>query len=282
MSLFFRQWSAEMWKLFARKRTYLGFGAFVLLEIVVFVLFHLKGGENWMRMMIQRNGEMFDRYNSGLTLAFILLVIAVVLLGSIYLTLVAGDVVAKESEDGVMRLLLARPVSRLRLMIVKYLSCTVYTFVLMQFIAWTALGLGIILRGWGGGLFVFVPERGILNFFDADEGLKRYAIGCSLLSLSMMAATSLAFFFSCWRIKPATATISAMSYLFIDLVLRESHFMDSYKDWLITHHMSSWTLVFTDEIQWAVILRDYTWLGGIYLTLFVLGAMLFESRDVKS
>ena len=90
----------------------------------------------------------------------------------------------------VMRLLLARPVSRLRLMIVKYLSCTVYTFVLMQFIAWTALGLGIILRGWGGGLFVFVPERGILNFFDADEGLKRYAIGCSLLSLSMMAATS--------------------------------------------------------------------------------------------
>ena len=197
MRLFLQQWRAELWKLFARKRTYLGFGAFVLLEIVVFVLFHLKGGENWMRMMIQKNGEVFDRYNSGLTLAFILLVIAVVLLGSIYLALVAGDVVAKESEDGVMRLLLARPVSRLRLMIVKFASCAVYTVVLMQFIAWTALGLGVLLRGWGGGLFVFVPERSILSFFDAGEGLQRYAIGCSLLSLSMMAATSVAFFFSC-------------------------------------------------------------------------------------
>lgn len=282
MSLFLRQWRAEMWKLLARKRTYLGFGAFVLLEILIFVFYHLKGGDTWIRAMVQRNGEVFERYNSCLTLALIILIFAVILMGAIYLTLVAGDVVAKESEDGVMRLLLARPVSRLRLMTVKFASCIVYTFVLMQFITWTALVLGLILRGWGGGLFIIVPERGIVGFFDATEGLKRYALGTLMLSLSMMTTTSIAFFFSCWRIKPATATISAMSYLLIDLVLRESHFMDNYKSWLITHHMSAWTLIFVDEIPWAILIRDYTVLIGISLTLFVCGAIAFEIRDVKS
>jgi ABC-2 type transport system permease protein len=271
-----------MWKLLARKRTYLGFGAFLLLELVIYGMYHLKGGDKWLSIVIRNNGGVFEQYNSPLTVAIIVVVFAIVLLGAIYLSLVAGDVVAKESEDGGLRLLLARPVSRLRLLSLKYASCVVYTVALVQFIVWSALALGCLLRSWGGGLFVFVPERQILSFFDAGEGLRRYATASVFLCLSMMTPTSLAFFFSCWRIKPATATISAMSYIFIDLVLRESHVMDSHKGWLVTHHMSAWALVFSEDIPWAKIIEHYTFLGGICLSLFVLGVLLFESRDVKS
>ena len=38
--------------------------------------------------------------------------LSVLLLGAIYLALVAGDIVAKENEDGHYRLLLVRPISR--------------------------------------------------------------------------------------------------------------------------------------------------------------------------
>ena len=35
MILFFQQWRGELLKLFARRRTYIGFGAFVLLELLI-------------------------------------------------------------------------------------------------------------------------------------------------------------------------------------------------------------------------------------------------------
>jgi len=282
MKLFLIQWRAEMRKMIARKRTYLGFGAFVLLEIVLYIVFHLDKVETWFRRMIQHQGEAFESYFSSLTLAYLVLRLSVFLLGAIYLTLIAGDVVAKESEDGNLRLILARPVSRLRLLAMKFLACMLYSFVLIQFITWSALGLGVLVRGWGGGLFAIAPEQQYLAFYDAGEGLQRYAMGSLLMACSMMCAASVAFFFSCWRIKPSAATITALSYLFMDMVLREGHFMDSYKHLLITHYMSSWSMVFFEQIPWVVILRNYAIQAGVALTLFVLGAAVFESRDLKS
>ncbi len=282
MKLFLTQWRAELHKLLARKRTYLGFGAFVLLEIVVYILVTVQG-QGFFRRMIQNEGQTFDKYFSGLTLGYLVLRLSVFLLGAIYLSLVAGDVVAKESEDGNLRLILARPISRLRLLTLKYLSCLMYTFVLIQFIAWTALALGILLRGWGGGLMAFAPEQQFIAFYDAEEGLGRYAMSTLTLSMSMMMATSIAFFLSCcWRIKPAAATIVATSYLFIDMILREGRFVEENRHLLITEHMSAWSTVFFEQIPWAALARHYTVIGGVSLTLFVLAALVFESRDIKS
>jgi len=282
MRTFLWQWQSELRKMFARKRTFLGFGAFVLLEMVLFIVFQLDGVENFFRRMISKQGEAFDSYFSALTLAYLVLRMAVFLLGGIYLTLVAGDMVAKESEDGNLRLLLARPASRLRLLLVKFLSCMVYCFVLIQFIAWTALLLGIIVRSWGGGLFAFAPEQEFLAFYTAEEGLWRYALATLTLSVSMGMASCMAFFFSCWKIKPSAATITALSYLFLDMILRESGFMDSYRFLLITHYMNAWSMVFFEPIPWAVIARHYAILLGIGMTLFVVGVAIFQSRDLKS
>ena len=281
MNLFFWQLQAEIRKMLARKRTYLGFGAFILLEVVIFAMLHLDKVENGFRKMIQHQGESFEKYFSALTLGFIVLML-ILLLSAVFMVLVAGDVVAKESEDGNLRLILSRPISRLRLLTIKYVACQIYTIVLMQFTVWSILLTGIILRGWGGGLIVFVPEEQMLVLFDANEGLVRYGYASLGLCASMMGATSIAFFLSCFRIKPAAATISALSYLFMDSVLRELHIMDSYKHFLITHYMTTWRMLFMETIPWVTVLRQYSTLAGVSLTLFVLGAMVFESRDVKS
>ena len=281
MNLFLIQFSAELRKMTARKRTFLGFGAFLVLEIVIFWVLHIDGVENGFRRMIQRQGESFEHYFSALTLGFIVLMLSL-MLSAVFMTLVAGDVVAKESEDGNLRLVLARPVSRLRLLTLKYLSCLVFSLVLMQFIVWTVLLMGIAVRGWGGGLFVFSPEEEMFVLFDAAEGLRRYALASVGLTLSMMGVTSMGFFMSCFRIKPATATITALAYMFVDSILRESHLMDNYRHLLITHYMTAWRTFFMEDIPWVSILRSYSMLGGISLTLFVLGAAVFQSRDVKS
>ena len=72
MFLFFQQWRAECLKLLARKRTYLGFGAFLALEAAVLALVHIKGA-NHFKTLITRQGQVFDEYYSAPTLALILL-----------------------------------------------------------------------------------------------------------------------------------------------------------------------------------------------------------------
>ena len=282
MMLILSQWRAEWLKLLGRKRTYIGFGAFIALELVILIVFQRQGPEGFYRRLIARQGGLFENYFSGLTLGFIVLAFSAALLGSIYLALVSGDIVAKESEDGNLRLLLARPVSRVRLLAVKYATCTCYAWLLIQFIAWSAFLLGVWVRGWGGGMFVFAPEQGLAELWDWNEGLRRYALCSVFLGLSMTTVSSVAFFFSCFRIKPAAATITALSYMLIDTILLRTNLLKSYEYLLITPYLESWMRVFLDPIPWALIVRNYTVIAAVNLSLFVLGAAWFQTRDLKS
>lgn len=280
MMLFFQQWYSELLKLFARRRTYIGFGCFVVLQILVFMLIKKFGLPT--QRLIAGAGENVDYYLSALTVASFVMGVSVFLLGALFLSLVAGDIVAKEGEDGHMRLLLARPVSRFRLLLLKYLTCTGYAVFLIQFLAWTAFLLGITLRGWGGGYFALVPEVSVIAFYDWGLGLQRYALSSVFLGLSMTTISSIAFFLSCFRIKPAAATIGALTYVLVDFIMRTSGFMDNYQHLLITKHMASWGRILAETIDWPLVSRGFVVVLAVNITLFTLGYAVFESRDLKS
>jgi ABC-2 type transport system permease protein len=281
MFLFLQQWRAECVKLLARKRTYLGFGAFLALEAAVLSLVHIKGA-TYFKTLITRQGQVFDEYYSAPTLALILLMASVFLLGGIYITLVSGDIVAKENEDGHMRMLLARPISRFRLLLVKFLTCVGYTVFLVQFIAWSAFSMGLLVTGWGGGFFAFMPELGIAAFYDWSAGMGKYFTISLSLSYAMITVAGIGFMMSCMPIKPAAATIGALSYMLIDFILRNMGFMEDYKHLLFTYHIQAAGRVLAEEPQWPVIIRSFTVLGAMNLTFFMIGFGIFDSRDLKS
>jgi ABC-2 type transport system permease protein len=98
----------------------------------------------------------------------------------------------------------------------------------------------------------------------------------------MITVSSVAFFLSCLPIKPAAATITALSYVLIDMILRNMGFMEDYRQLLLTHHMASWAKTLAVDPQWAVILRSFTALVGVNTSLFLAGVVVFDSRDLKS
>ncbi len=65
------------------------------------------------------------------------------MLEALFLALVAGDVVSKEVEDGTLRMMLCRPISRTRILTVKVIVSLLYTIVLTFFVGLTALAVGI-------------------------------------------------------------------------------------------------------------------------------------------
>lgn len=280
MMLFFLQLWNELRKMFSRKRTYIGFGAFFVVECGILFLLNLPKPKMSFQRLIERNGYGFNEYYSGLTLGLMMVIWTTTLLGSLYLALVAGDLMAKEVEEGTMRMLLCRPVSRFRVALLKYLSAVIYTFALVGFIGISALLVGIAYRGYGG-LFVFAPMEGIFALFERGVGLRLFLEAIPLLALSMASISSLGFLFSCCNMKPAAASIVTLSIIFLDFIFHGIPYFESLKVYFITTHLSAWMQLFQSYPPWWRMGEDYTYLLGLDATCFILGAAIFQRRDLK-
>ena len=285
MMLFLRQFRAELLKMFARKRTWMGFGAFFLLELIILLKLQTSEAERFFQRDFARNtGGMeviFGDYFRGLTMAFMVMGLTVFLLGSVFLALVGGDVVSKEVEDGTMRMTLCRPVSRFRVLLVKYLACAVYTLALVVFIGGTALLTGMAWRGIGG-LFAYVPEERLLVIFPQAEGLVRYCAALLFFTASLLTITTLSFMFSCFNAKPAAATVITLTLFLADRILSFMPQFESYRHWFMTTHMATWANIFRDPIPWDRIAGDYLYLFGLNATFLIIGLAVFNRRDFKS
>jgi ABC-2 type transport system permease protein len=281
MNLFWRQFSFELLKLFARKRTYLGFGAFLAVEILILLLLQMPKASQMFKRSMTQHGLDFSHYFSGLTLAHVMVTNTIFLLGSLYLALVCGDMVAKEVEDGTMRMVLSRPISRLRVLLLKYLACVVYTWALTVFIVLSSLLLGIADRGLGG-LIVVAPWDGVFGFYETGPGLERFALGTGVLCLVMLTVSTLGFMFSCFNMKPASATIMTLSVYLADTVVRSIPYFESIRIYCLSNHMAIWVQSFQQELPWQKMLESISYLSAWNLLFLSLGARYFLRRDFKS
>lgn len=280
MRLFLRQFFAELLKMFARKRTWIGFGAFLAMEALVLVISRTDKAKRSFHAFLENHGAMFDEYSGGLTLAFNMMAYTVMLLGAIFVALVAGDIVSKEVEDGTMRMTLSRPVSRLRVLGIKLMASLVYCSVLIVFIGMTALLTGLAWQGLGS-LCAVIPGE-LLAFFPPREGLLRYFGGMLCYGMGFCTIVSLAFMFSCCNMKPASATIVCLATLFVDRVMISFPQFAPFKSWFMTSHMLTWQNAFHSPVPWTKMAVDYLYLFGLDATFIIIGCAVFLRRDLKS
>lgn len=281
--IFLQQLTGELRKLFARPRTWMGYGAFLALEILVLVVYKLEATQNAYRRGLEQNGLEFGVYYSSLTVTFTIMLASMFTLGSIYFALVAGDIVAKENEDGNLRMVFARPVGRLRLLLVKYTAICLYTFTFVFFVGISGYAMAVAAVGWEGGLFVMEPKMKVFAAYpDWAEGASRLALSAAGIGISMITLSSIAFMFSCFKIKPAAATIITLTILFMDFILQEFPFFKPYTSYFITYRMSAWVFLMEQYISWPKIIESYAILFGLNVSFFTIGWLSFQTRDFKT
>jgi ABC-2 type transport system permease protein len=278
--MFYLQLRNELWKLFGKKRTYIGFGAFLLAQTVMLLLFRFGHVQDGFKQLLSGNGYDASNYISALTVALVMLIPQISLLMPLYATLVGGDMVAKESEDGTLRMILSRPISRFRLLLVKWTAGIIFAMLLVLALGAIALGAASILFPWKG-MFVFAPGQAF-SVLPAGEGMMRFVFSHIFLAMNASAMLSVAFMFSCFNMKPAAATICAMSYLLLSLVFENIPFFSSYENWFITHHFRCWLMVFQNPIPWSQIAQSEIILTATTVTVFIIGCTAFQVRDIKS
>ena len=206
--MFYYPLKNELWKLFGKKRTYIGFGMFVLGQLLIIIIFRYTPAQHSILRSIDRLGFDPDKYLSMLTFATVMVMALAISLMPLFVALVGGDMVSKESEDGTLRMILSRPISRVRLLLVKWLAGVIFSIVLVGTLGLFGLLFSAIWFPMEGGMFAFLPEK-ILNVYGWKEGLLHYALAHIFMVTKACTIMSLAFMFSCFNMKPAAAKPSS-------------------------------------------------------------------------
>jgi ABC-2 type transport system permease protein len=278
--MFLLQLRSELWKLFGKKRTYIGFLFFLLGQMAIVLLFRFGAGPaRGINRMLEANGYVARDFITSLTVATFMLFPIAYLLLPLYVSLVGGDLLAKEAEDGTLRMILARPVSRVRLLFLKWVAGSLFAFVLALALGLSGLACAAMFFPWGG-LFAFAPP--IFRILDAASGWKYFLLAHLVLSLKAVTIMGLAFMFSCFNMKPAAATILALSYVFANMILQNIPFFTDYAPWFLTTHLDLWQMVFIEPLPWWKIAQSFSLLIGFNTTFFVIGGLAFYVRDIKS
>ncbi len=279
--MFLLQLRNELWKLFGKKRTYIGFVMFLLAQNVIALVFKFTRASRPMQRMLESGGQLADEYISVLTIATIMLVPVAAFLLPLYASLVGGDLVAKEAEDGTLRMILSRPISRGRLLAVKWVAGAIFGVALCGALGAFGLAFASLYFPWGS-LFVWMPEQKIFSLFAPGTGLVRYVAAHLMLVTEAVSILTLAFMFSCFNVKPAAATILGLSFVFVSLILEHIPYFADYRDWFFTYHLHLWQLSFLDRVPWWRMGQSLSLLAGFNATFFVVGLGVFHARDIKT
>jgi len=271
----------ELWKLFGKKRTYIGFGAFLLAQNAMLLAFRFTKWQQTVEATLAGNGYIAREFLSAMTVAVFMLIPQVVLLLPLYAALVGGDLVAKEAEDGTLRMILSRPISRFQLLFVKWLAGLVFCAVLILALGGTALFFARLWFPWSS-MFVYFPPGNIFSMLAPGEGLRLYLVSHLFMTLDGCVILGLGFMFSCFNMKPAAATILALSFLFVNLVMEGIPFFERYHEYLLPYHFRIWLFIYAQPIPWERISGSLCVLLAFAITTFLIGAAAFQARDIKS
>lgn len=270
----------ELRKLFGKKRTYIGFGMFLLAQVVITLVFRYSRAPRGMIRTLEGNGYAAEQYISALTIATVMLFPIAYILLPLYVSLIGGDLVAKEAEDGTLRMILSRPISRLRILLLKWSAGAIFSLLLVLSLGLFGLLFTSFFFPWGG-LFAFIPGE-IFSLFDAASGLQHYALASVVLWVKAATIMTLAFMFSCFNVKPAAATILALSFVFGNFILMQIPFFRELQHWFLTYHLNLWQHMFAQPIPWWKAAESLSILAGFNLSFLIVGAVTFQLRDFKS
>lgn len=272
----------ELYKIFHKPRTYISFAIMTAITFIIQLAMYADGGD-FVNFALQGVGEQFNISGNILNGYLITYLVLQSLLIHIPLlvALVAGDVVAGEANMGTLRLLLSKPVSRLKVIWVKYVATLVYSMALLVWLA--VVGLGVSLMVFGTGDLINLKSDAFVILLK-DDILWRYVLAFAYAALAMATVAALAVFLSVLSdnsIGPIIGTMGVIIVLTLFTNL-EIPLFNAIKPYLFTTHLIAWKGFFDAPVPYGSIAISAIVLV-VYIILFLVTSMvIFKKKDILS
>jgi ABC-2 type transport system permease protein len=271
----------ELYKIFRKPRTYIGFGAIAFIVIVVNLGF-LFEGEQLLGFLIDSlkdkfllSGNLINAY----TMAFVILNSLWIHL-PILISITAGDMISGEANNGTFRLLLTRPVSRSKLLAAKFISAWIYTVLVLIFMILLSLSLGYLIFGIGDLIVI----KTTISILSSDDTLWRFGYATLYGILSMTTVTSMSFLLSSLSensIGPIVGTFAIIVGLTIVSTLGYA-LIAPIVPYLFTTYLPSWDIFFQMEMDIEKLYRAIA-VNLVYTFAFITYTFYyFKNKDILS
>jgi len=224
------------------------------------------------------------QYFNGLTFALYSVLFSFTLLLPVFVAMTAGAQIAGEARTGTLRMVCARPVSRVSLVLSKFLVTTLHVFLLLAFLVGLNLLVGLLFVGWGDlelypGALNLVAEPGKLM---RDEALWRFAYAVLAGTWALLVVAALALLCSVLFETPALAIVTTLTLYLTLYIVGRVEFFEQLRPYFFTTDMDFWRDVFKPDIPWQSFMH-YACICGAYTIGLLLAAIaIFERKDITT
>ncbi|MDZ4070947.1 MAG: ABC transporter permease subunit [Sediminibacterium sp.] len=284
----------ELYKIFKRPRTYIAFAA--ITALIVMIQFGLKvDGKTYVDFMLNDLGSTLQiegNILNGYLVCYVMLQLLLVHV-PLLIALIAADMISGEANMGTLRVLLSKPYSRTQFMLAKFIASTIYTLLLLVWLAFLALFVSMWVFGTDD---MFLMKSSYVVLLKENDVFWRYIGAFGFAALAMTTVAALGFFLSVFAensIGPIVATMSVIIFFTI-LSTMNIPIFNLVKPYLFTTHMIGWKEFFdiqvTDaneaivgSIQYPERIINSSIVLLIHIILFVAAAIVvFKKKDVLS
>lgn len=258
----------ELRKLRSQKRTYLGFGAAVVVPVIFCIAVAARPGGP--------EDVPFGRYihDTGLAIPLVLLLFGSIWLFPLITALVAGDIVAAEDQNGTLKTILTRSTSRAQIFVAKVLAAFSYATIAITLTGATALIGGILVSG-------YKPVTSLSGQpIAADEGLGLVIASLGVYLIPIIAVASVALLLSTVFRNSAAAVVGTLMFSLLLQLLTIIPGLEGLKPYLLSTQFNAWQGLLRSPADWDPIIRA-AWVCSIYaVPSLAVGLTVFLRRDV--
>lgn len=269
----------ELYKIFKRRRSYIGFAAL----IVIILLSHfamLWEGQSMHEFITKNLSEAFYMQGNlvnGYLISFLVLNFLWVHV-PLLIAIVTADLISGESHSGTFRIILTRPVSRTKIITAKFIAAITYTFIFMIIFAVMSLGLGLLIFGKGDLMVIFNS----VNIFSESDVLWRFLIAYAYGFVSMCTVAALSLLLSSFSNNSLGPILSTMVIIIVFTFISTLNLevFSTIKPFLLTSYLDSWQKLFTYDINIADLIKDGFILIIHILIFYGLTVFHFRRKDI--
>lgn len=249
----------ECIKLICRRRTFLSIGLMLILVCLIF--WGLKSeGTNALAFIFQSLDKNFEVQGTVLNgfLASFLILNTLWIHVPVLITIVTGDLFSSELENGTIRILMTRPISRSSVALSKHFTAVVFVFFFIICFAIISIIPALVLFGKGDLIVAFNG----LQIIEESQLPLRFLGAFSFAFLAMATLGILSVTVSFFVKKSLISILITLGFIIISTLLQTLS-LSLFRGWesfLITYHFSQWQLFFYSDIDYETIASSTIWL----------------------
>ena len=219
---------------------------------------------------------LFSIASNGVFVALTSLSVVLPLFFPLAVSVVTGDAVAGEASIGTLRYLLVVPVSRTRLLAVKYAGVLAYLLVAALLVGSVGIGVGLLLFPTGPVTLLSGTQVSL------GGGIGRVALVVLYVAAMMAAVAAIGMFVSTLTESPIAATAATVILSITSQVLDTVPQLDWLHPWLFSHYWLDYGDLLRDPINTSGVVDNLLVTGAYVLVFGSLAWARMTTKDVSS